>query len=308
MNNLEFYTPSDIPKQIRAFDSEVKQLAVGKSGKIGYLRLVFQNDNNGKTIVGEQFSQVPLHAQRALYCEDSFSNLAFLYIVSVSGGILQGDRYRIDVRLKKNSMVHITTQGATRIHSMNSNSATQMVNITLEENSYLEFIPDQIIPYQDSRFYQRMNLNVHDSATLFYSEIITPGRVAMGESFEYDVCYLKTRATNQNENLRFIDITNLEPKIQKISSFGILGKYTIVGSAYILTKKENVFEIHDKINSLVFQNKKIIGGASIMKNNSGILVRILGNETEIVKKTIFDIARLIRKQVLNAPFSEIRKN
>lgn len=308
MNNLEFYTPSDIPKQIRAFDSEVKQLAVGKSGKIGYLRLVFQNDNNGKTIVGEQFSQVPLHAQRALYCEDSFSNLAFLYIVSVSGGILQGDRYRIDVRLKKNSMVHITTQGATRIHSMNSNSATQMVNITLEENSYLEFIPDQIIPYRDSRFYQRMNLNVHDSATLFYSEIITPGRVAMGESFEYDVCYLKTRATNQNENLRFIDITNLEPKIQKMSSFGILGKYTIVGSVYILTKKENVFEIYDKINSLVFQNKKIIGGASIMKNDSGILVRILGNETEIVKKTIFDIAGLIRKQVLNAPFSEIRKN
>jgi len=308
MNNLEFYTPSDIPKQIRAFDSEVKQLAVGKSGKIGYLRLVFQNDKNGKTIVGEQFSQVPLHAQRALYCEDSFLNLAFLYIVSVSGGILQGDRYRIDVRLKKNSMVHITTQGATRIHSMNSNSATQMVNITLEENSYLEFIPDQIIPYRDSRFYQRMNLNVHDSATLFYSEIITPGRVAMGESFEYDVCYLKTRATNQNENLRFIDITNLEPKIQKMSSFGILGKYTIVGSVYILTKKENVFEIYDKINSLAFQNKKIIGGASIMKNDSGILVRILGNETEIVKKTIFDIAGLIRKQVLNAPFSEIRKN
>ncbi len=308
MNDLEFYTPSDIPRQISAFDSEVKQLAVGKSGKNGYLSLVFQNDNNGKTILGEQFSQVPLHAQRALYCEDSFLNLAYLYIVSVSGGILQGDRYRIDVRLKKNSMVHITTQGATRIHSMNSNSATQMVNITLEENSYLEFIPDQIIPYQDSRFYQRMNLNVHDSATLFYSEIITPGRVAMGESFEYDVCYLKTRGTNQNENLRFIDITNLEPKIQKMSSFGILGKYTIVGSVYILTKKENVFEIHDKISSLVFQNKKIIGGASIMKNDSGILVRILGNETEIVKKTIFDIARLIRKQVLNAPFSEIRKN
>ena len=308
MNNLEFYTPSDIPKQIRAFDSEVKQLAVGKSGKIGYLRLVFQNDNNGKTIVGEQFSQVPLHAQRALYCEDSFSNLAYLYIVSVSGGILQGDRYRIDVSLKKNSMVHITTQGATRIHSMNSNSATQMVNITLEENSYLEFIPDQIIPYQDSRFYQRMNLNVHDSATLFYSEIITPGRVAMAESFEYDVCYLKTTATNQNENLRFIDITNLEPKIQKMSSFGILGKYTIVGSVYILTKKENVFEIYDKINSLAFQNKKIIGGASIMKNDSGILVRILGNETEIVKEIIFDVVRLIRKQVLNAPFSDIRKN
>lgn len=139
--------------------------------------------------------------------------------------------------MEKNSMAHITTQGATRIYSMNSNSATQMINVTLEENSYLEFIPDQIIPYQNSRFYQKLNLNVHNTATLVYSEIVTPGRTAMGELFEYDICYLKTKATNQENILRFIDIANLEPKKQKLTVFGILGNYTVVGSIYILTKK-----------------------------------------------------------------------
>ena len=308
MNGLDFYIPSDIPANIKAFDSEVKQLAVGKTGKKGYLRLVFQNDNAGKTVVGEQFSEVPLHVQRALHYDDSCLDLAYLYIVSASGGILQGDRYRIDITMKKNSMAHITTQGATRIYSMNSNSATQMINATLEENSYLEFIPDQIIPYQNSRFYQKLNLNVHDSATLVYSEIVTPGRVAMGESFEYDVCYLKTKATNQESILRFIDIANLEPKKQKLTSFGILGNHTVVGSVYILTKKQNILELYEKINTLISRNKKISAGASIMKNDTGLLVRILGCETELVKNTILEIVTSVRKTSIGALFSGIRKN
>ena len=308
MNGLDFYTPSDIPDNIKAFDSEVKQLAVGKTGKKGYLRLVFQNDNTGKTVVGEQFSEVPLHAQRALHYDDSCLDLAYLYIVSASGGILQGDRYRIDITMKKNSMAHITTQGATRIYSMNSNSATQMINARLEENSYLEFIPDQIIPYQNSRFYQKLNLNVHDSATLVYSEIITPGRVAMGESFEYDICYLKTKARNQENILRFIDIANLEPKKQKLTSFGILGNHTVVGSVYILTKKQNIPELYEKINILISRNKKISAGVSVMKNDTGLLVRILGCETELVKNTILEIITSVRKTSIDVLFSGIRKS
>ncbi len=41
-----------------------------------------------------------------------------------------------------------------------------------------EFVPDQIIPYRDSRFYQTVNLRVHDNGTMIYSELIVPGRVA----------------------------------------------------------------------------------------------------------------------------------
>ena len=76
MNSLDFYTPPDIPDNIKAFDSEVKQLAVGKTGKNGSLRLVFQNDDTGKTVVGEQYSEMPLHAQRALLYDDSCLDLA----------------------------------------------------------------------------------------------------------------------------------------------------------------------------------------------------------------------------------------
>src|ERR687886_2110969 len=190
MSNLEFYTPDDIPPGVLAYGHDLRQLEVGKAGKIGALTLRLEQDSeNGKTAVKEQYSKVPLFTQRALYLEESLPSMAYIYVISPSGGILQGDRYRIDIKLKNSAYAHITTQGATRIYRMENNYATQIVNVIVDDGCYFEFVPDQIIPYKNSRFYQTVNLNVHDNATMIYSEIIVPGRVATGESFEYDICY-----------------------------------------------------------------------------------------------------------------------
>jgi urease accessory protein len=178
----------------------------------------FKKNSNGKTVVTKQFSQVPLQFQRALYPENSLPEMAYLYVISPSGGVLQGDRYRMDVSLKNKAIAHMTTQGATSIYSMDSNFASQIVNITLDENCYLEYIPDQIIPNKNSRYYQKVNLNIYDNATLVYSEILTPGRVAMDESFEYDICYLRTHCKNQDKKIRFLENTKIEPKKQKLKN------------------------------------------------------------------------------------------
>jgi urease accessory protein len=117
-------------------------------------------------VIKEQYSKVPLFTQRALYLEESLPSMAYIHIMSPSGGILQGDRYRMDMVLKNKACAHITTQGATRVYRMERNYATQIVNVFVDEGSYLEFVPDQIIPYRDSRFYQTVNLKVHDN-TIF---------------------------------------------------------------------------------------------------------------------------------------------
>ena len=40
------------------------------------------------------------------------------------------------------------------------------------------------------------------------------------------------------------------------------------------------------------------GGSSIMPNNSGISIRILGNSSEDQKITIYEILKIIRKEIL----------
>ena len=308
MNNLDYYTPDDMPKEIQGYDAEVKQLGVGKSGKVGILDLELQKNNAGKTVVTKQFFQIPLQIQRALYPEISLPEMAYLYVISPSGGILQGDRYRTDILLKNKAIAHITTQGATRVFSMNSNSASQIVNITVDENCYLEYIPDQIIPYKNSRYYQKVNLKVHDNSTLIYSEILTPGRVAMGESFEYDICYLRTHCKNQDKKIRFLENIKIEPKKQRLNEFGILGEYEIVGTVYILTRKEDVAELENSINEEIRNNDAVSFGTSILPDESGIVIRILGNKTEKIFDMIFKTVEISRKKILGASFSKTRKN
>ena len=308
MSSLEFYTPDDIPPEVHAYGTELKQLQVGRAGKIGALTLLLEQDlERGKTVVKEQYSKIPLFTQRALYLEESLPSMAYIYIMSPSGGILQGDRYRMDIVLKNKACAHITTQGATRVYRMERNYATQIVNVVVDEGCYLEFVPDQLIPFRDSRFYQTVNLKVHDNGTMLYSEMIVPGRVASGESFQYDICYMKALARNQNDNLRFIDIAILEPKKRNLNTVGILGTFDVVGSTYILTKADYVKELKDEINSGLQKFTHFSGGASILPYNSGVIVRMLGNVASDIRNAIYEIIRITRKIILNASFSGMRK-
>ncbi len=298
----------ETPQEVKKYNLKIEQLEVGKSGKVGILDVELKQNVELKTVITKQFSQVPLQIQRAVYPENSLPGMAYLYIISPSGGILQGDRYKTDIMMKNNAVSHITTQGATRIYSMNSNSASQMVNITLDENCYLEYIPDQIIPYQNSRYYQKVNLNIHDDATLIYSEVLTPGRVAMNESFEYDICYLRTYCKNQNNKFRCLENMKIEPKSQNLKTEGIFGKFDIVGTVYILTKKKYIIEIENKISKNLEQFNDISIGTSILPNDSGIIVKILGNNTENIFEIIYKLLKITRKEVLGAEFTKIRKN
>ena len=300
MTDLKFCFPEDIPSQFASFDGKIPQMDVGKTGKIGFLKLTLESDSQrNKTIITEQLSRVPLYVQKALYYDETIPSMAHVFVLSPSGGVLQGDRYRTDIELKNGAISHITTQGATRIYKMNSNYATQMINLNVGKNCYLEFLPEQLIPYKNSRYYQKATFKIDDSATLVYSETIVPGRVAMGELFDYDVCCLKTLCYDDKQEMKFHDNCILEPKKQTMNSLGIFGNKTAHSMMYVVTKQECIEELYETINQLFKDNDEIIGGASILPNNSGLSVRGLSNSSELNKITVYNIAQIVRKQIIH---------
>ena len=300
MTDLKFCSPEDVPSQFALFDGKIPQMDVGKTGKIGFLKLTLESDSQrNKTIITEQLSRVPLYVQKALYYDETIPSMAHVFVLSPSGGVLQGDRYRTDIELKNGAISHITTQGATRMYKMNSNYATQMINLNVGKNCYLEFLPEQLIPYKNSRYYQKATFKIDDSATLVYSETIVPGRVAMGELFDYDVCCLKTLCYDDRQEIKFHDNCILEPKKQTMNSLGIFGNKTVHSMMYVVTKQECIEELYETINQLFKDNDEIIGGASILPNNSGLSVRVLSNSSELNKTTVYNIAQIVRKQIIH---------
>lgn len=308
--SVNFSTPQSIPLEIKRY-IKGSEREVEKTGKVGILRLKLEKDfATGNTIIKEQYSRVPLFVQRAMYLEETLPAMAYVYIVSPSGGILQGDRYQIDIKLGNNTFAHVTTQGATRIYKMEKNYASQTIKINVDEESYFEYIPDQIIPFRNSRFYQEVHLNVHDNATMIYSEVIVPGRVASGEAFNYDICYIKTVGRNQLGKTRFIDTVKLEPRTENLRAKSNLGNLHVVGTIYIVTKDGYINDLNHQIDQnmrLLEGKRKLSCGSSILPGRQGIIIRILGNSAEDVKKMIFEVIRITRKQIVGASFSGIRK-
>src|SRR4029078_13530684 len=298
----------NIPAEILAYKSNSQKLDE-KTGKIGIAQFSLEEDiKSKKTVIKEQSTKVPLFIQRALYLEESIPSMAYIYVITPSGGILQGDRYRIVIKLSNNAHAHITTQGATRIYKMEKDYATQMIDIIVEEGCYCEYIPDQIIPYANSRFYQLTNLKVHENATMIYSEILVPGRVASGEKFEYDICYNKTVATNHAAKLRFIDVLKLMPKKDNFKARGFMENFSILCNVYILAKVDHAKLLKEEINSIVKNIRKIQGGASILPDRHGVAVRLLGNATEHVKDVVYEILNVSRRTILGGSFSKMRKS
>ncbi len=118
----------------------------------------------------------------------------------------------------------------------------------------------------------------------------------MGEMFDFDICYLKTEGS-LNQKIQFRDSSLLMPKSQKIQSLAMFDDKTILTSVYVLTKK-HVTKINNLINEMFSNIQGILGGSSILPNDLGVSIRILGNSSEEQKTTIYQILKIIRKEIL----------
>ena len=62
--SLKFCSPEKVPPEIKLYDNKISQMDVGKTGKIGYLKIDLKHDlQKNKTIITYQKSQVPLFIQ-----------------------------------------------------------------------------------------------------------------------------------------------------------------------------------------------------------------------------------------------------
>jgi urease accessory protein len=77
---------------------------------------------------------------------------------------------------------------------------------------------------------------------------------------------------------------------------------------YVLTKKNQITELENIINENLKKINLISGGTSILPNEAGIIVKILGNNTEKVFEGVYNVLKSSRKKILGAEFSKIRKN
>lgn len=267
-------------RELAAFQEEPRQLPSGSFGKSAFLRLGFE-PKGARTVLSTLHRRAPFIVQQALYWDEEMPGLPCVCMISNAGGVLQGDRNRIEIDLAPGSQAHVTTQSATRIQEMDTNHATQTQTIRLGAESYLEYVPHPVIPHRGSRFAQETLIEVDPTATVIYSEVLMAGRKYYGdhgELFDYDLFSSLVRAVRPDGRVLFAEKFVVEPRRAPVDILGIMGPFHVFGNLIILAPKavsDALFETaaprYDEVQGVAF-------GASRLPNEAGIIVKALGME------------------------------
>ena len=297
-------TPLAVPRELAAYLDEPPQLPSGSPGKNGYLRLGFER-RGPKTVLVDLDRRAPLLVQQALYWDEAMPELPCVFMISNAGGVLQGDRNTIEIRLGPEAQAHVTTQSATKIHEMDFNHATQTQEIVLGDRAYLEYLPDPVIPHRHARFLTTTRIEIAPSATFLYGEILAPGRKyhGDGELFAYDVFSSTVRAvrpagTTGAAAELFTEKFIIEPAGTGIRDAGVMGGFDVFGNVLVLTPPEHHAAIAAALPAEVNRAGQWAASCSRLPNDAGLVYKVLGMETEPVRDHVRQAWEAVRRETV----------
>lgn len=273
-------------KMERSQISQTNELIHG--GMDGFANIELESDKNSKTFIKKLKTQSPILVQKALYNDFTNPDKAHIYLMSSAGGMLQGDTLKIDIHAKENTNAFVTTQAATKIYKAENRDCQQYIQIFIDKDSILEFLPKQIIPHKDSKFLQDVNVSLEESSTLVYSEIISAGRIAHGEKFDFDSIRMRFNCKDKVGNILFSESSKFEPKNNKTKFNSLFGNQNLYCTIYVISKKIDSDGFTQKIND-IFKTNPLIG-CSQLPNNSGVVIRILSNSIDEINDLVSTIS------------------
>lgn len=290
-------------REMAPYLNEPQGMYVGAPGKKGYLRLGFELDKDGKSILRDLERRVPLIVQQELYFDEELPGLPCVYILSSGGPNIDGDRYTQDFTVKQGAMAHIATGAATKLASMERNYSGLMQTITLERDAYLEYLPEPIIPCAHTRFISDTTITIDPSATVVYSEIYMGGRKYYkdGELFQFDILSVCTHGQRPDGQQLFREKFIISPDRCKLRDLGIMGEYDVFANVVVCTPPDKASEIYEATPAFIDRDNKLAAGITHLPNNAGLLYKVLGMEPGPVKRAVREFASKVRMAIKGVP-------
>ena len=274
------------------------------AGRHGELKLAFAQQND-RTVMVESFFRVPLQVMKPRYDE---SGCACVYLLSPTGGVVQGDDYQIDVTLAPNTHATLTTQASTKVYAMPRQGATQSMRVRVGQDATFEYLPDSTILFRDANFIQGISLFLERGAKVALQEIVMPGRLARGETLVFTQ-YQSCIEMADSDGLLLYDTCRLQPKCQPyLTGPGVLEGYPCWGSWYLVGDFEmDWWEMLCEVaEPTLNQPSKSVGGLSQLQRG-GIVIRMLAHNAEVIQAAFQTIWNWLKTEHLGLETVDLRK-
>jgi urease accessory protein len=272
-----------------------------EAGKHGILRVVVEA-RGGRTVVADQFWRVPLQVMPPTYQDDD--GQAFLYILNPTGGVVQGDRLEVDIAVRPGAQLLLTTQSATKVYRMEEGWGCETNAFAVGAGGLLEYLPDQTIPYARASFRRVTRVDLDATATAIVSDILSAGRVARGEVFEFT--HVETEFIVRTEGeLRLIDRLRLIPGNSAVDGLGLWEGHHYYGAVYVVSPAAR--ELLTERVAGYLENQEGVRGGVTLPEPGVLVVRVLGHTMWRMKEVLFEVWDILRRQLVGKPARTLRK-
>lgn len=261
------------------------------------LELGLQCDSQGQTILAHQYTSQPVRLSKLFRLDAHEAKGAYLYLMNSSPGLLAGDRLSLSVTLEENTLLHLTDQAATKVHAMPKpeTNATTNWQISVAAGAGLELVPEPLILYADGALEQQTKITLASSATLFWSEIMLPGRLARGEYYDFRSYYGCLEICSESGELWFKDAMNLQGKCNAWQHHKLFTSEPILANLVLVLPQTDLDLLSKKLEDFVaIKELNLVCANSVLPGEKGLFMRVMAAKTTPIKQYINHALNIMR--------------
>ncbi len=236
-----------------------------------YLR-VSTKYNHHKTVYDDVYFTPPYKLIAPIFEGDE----AQIIVLSSSAGLLKDDEIIMDFDFGEKSIARVATQSYEKIFDTNGGKVEKSLNIKAQANTWIRYMPHPTIPFKNSDYCCKTNIQLDARSTFFYSDIFNCGRVFMGEKFLMRKFHSIVKVYVDGK-IVFADNTLLEPAQINYASLGLWHEFSHNGLLYAHFTTKDAEDNFIKFARKIAHETLTTFEVGVSRASAGICVRVLGN-------------------------------
>lgn len=262
----------------------------GRSWK-AELRLGFAHDG-WRTVLADMDFCGPLRVQRPFYPE---GGTCHCYVLHPPGGLVSGDRLRIEAAVRPGAHALLTTPSAGKVYGTDSRDVAQGQDVLLHvTDGVAEWLPLETIIFDRAKALMRLDVELTGTATALGWDIICLGREAGNHPFGSGSLEQRLRINRDGRPLLLENLHVSGGSPMQSGACGLHGR-TVSGTMFAVSDKPELAELVQPVREALRPRFGLVG---VTCRRGVLLARYLGERAEEARGLFETAWRIIRPRLL----------
>ena len=258
-----------------------------RSGWQAHLGLTFRT-RGARTVLVRRDYAGPLVVQKPFYPEGAPCHV---YLIHPPGGVVAGDRLRMDLDVEPHAHAVVTTPAAGKFYRSEGAVAHQAVRLAVASQGRLEWLPQETLLFEGTRVDASVDIALETGARFIGWEVMSFGRPAINEGFSHGRVDVSWRITQDGAPF-YVERMAVDPEAFK-AVWGLQG-HAAVGAMFATPATPKHLEM---VRSALGDARNV--GVTLL---DGVLIcKVLGMRADLIRAQFEHVWHCLRPDTFGCP-------